>query len=126
ENTAAHDLALRFMGEERHAILFVGYADPQTPGGRLKASSSGRPFLFSRTAGEAVRRCELAEFDLTAHANREDMVDFVGQVAPRTVVLGHGEPEAQAWFETTLRKRFPKMKCLRPDPGETVEPVAYG
>jgi len=126
ENTAAHDLALRFMGEERHAILFVGYADPQTPGGRLKASQPGRPFLFSRTAGEAVRRCELAEFDLTAHANREDMVDFVGQVAPRTVVLGHGEPEAQAWFETTLRKRFPKMKCLRPGPGETAEPLAYG
>ena len=33
ENTAAHDLALRLMADERHAILFVGYADPDTPGG---------------------------------------------------------------------------------------------
>jgi Cft2 family RNA processing exonuclease len=31
ENTAAHDLALRMAGDERHAIFFVGYADPSTP-----------------------------------------------------------------------------------------------
>ncbi len=122
ENTAAHDLALRLMGDPRHAVFFVGYADPETPGGRLKSSRPGQPFLFSRTAGEAVRQCELAEFDLTAHANREDLVEFVSRVMPRAVVLGHGEPEAQAWVESTLRERLPKLKVLRPGPGETVEP----
>src|SRR6267154_6062644 len=38
ENTAAHDLAARMIGDERQAIFFVGYADPETPGGRLKAA----------------------------------------------------------------------------------------
>jgi Cft2 family RNA processing exonuclease len=109
------------MGDERHAILFVGYADPDTPGGRLKASRPGERFFFSRTAGEAVRHCELAEFDLTAHANREDLLDFVSQVSPRAVILGHGEGPARAWFARALGARHPKLRILEPAPGETVE-----
>lgn len=126
ENTSAHDLALRLMGDERHAIFFVGYADPETPGGRLKASRPGERFWFSRTAGDAVRRCELEEFDLTAHANREELVEFVGQVLPRTVVLGHGDPAAQDWIEASIREQFPRIRILRPGPGESVEPLARG
>src|SRR5258706_14280198 len=35
ENTAAHALALRMIGDPSQAIFFVGYTDPDTPGGRL-------------------------------------------------------------------------------------------
>ncbi|HEU5395790.1 MAG TPA: MBL fold metallo-hydrolase, partial [Verrucomicrobiae bacterium] len=38
ENTAAHDLAARMIGDERQSIFFVGYADPDSPAGRLKAA----------------------------------------------------------------------------------------
>jgi Cft2 family RNA processing exonuclease len=121
ENTAAHDLAVRLMGDERHAIFFVGYADPDTPGGRLKAARPGETFLFSATAGEVTRRCEVQDFDLTAHANREDMLEFVGQVSPRVVVLGHGEAPARQWFEEQIRRRHPRMRILQPTPGQTLE-----
>ena len=96
ENTAAHDLAVRMAGDEKHAIFFVGYADPSTPGGRLKAAKDGETFVFSPSAGRVTRKCEIQDFDLTAHANREDLLDFVGQVSPRAVLLGHGEDEARA------------------------------
>jgi len=121
ENTAAHDLALRMAGDERHAIFFVGYADPSTPGGRLKAAPALTPFHFSATGGELTRHCELLEFDLTAHANREELLDFVGQVAPRVVVLGHGEPDARAWFDAQIRERHPRIRVLQPQPGERLE-----
>jgi Cft2 family RNA processing exonuclease len=121
ENTAAHDLAARFFADERHAIFFVGYADPDTPGGRLKASRPGRPFPFSRVFGEVTRRCEVAEFDLTAHANRDELLDFVGAASPRVVILGHGEPDARAWFEKAIHRRHPRIKVFQPGPGEVVE-----
>ena len=70
ENTAAHDLAVRMIGDERQSIFFVGYADPDTPGGRLKAAKPGETFVFSPGAGRVTRRCEVLDFDLTAHANR--------------------------------------------------------
>ena len=121
ENTAAHDMAIRLMGDERNGIFFVGYADPDTPGGRLKVSKKDEPFLFSAKGGEQVRRCELKDFNLTAHANREDLIEFVGQVEPRTVLLVHGEENSRQWMEEEIRRRFPSVRVVQTKPGETVE-----
>jgi Cft2 family RNA processing exonuclease len=121
ENTAAHDLALRMMADPNQAIFFVGYADPDTPGGRLKTATQGQTFLFSASAGEVTRLCEIGEFDLTAHANRNDLLDMVGRIEPRTVLLGHGEADSRNWFEANIRERYPKIKVIQPKPGESVE-----
>ncbi len=121
ENTAAHDLALRMMGDERMAIFFVGYADPDTPAGRLRAAKQGETFLFSAGGGEVTRKCEVDEFDLTAHANREDLMNFVGQVDPRTILLGHGDQDSREWFEDQIRTRHPKIQIIQPGPGKVVE-----
>jgi Cft2 family RNA processing exonuclease len=121
EHTAAHDLALRMIGDERHAIFFVGYADPGAPGGRLKASRPGEAFLLSPTGGEVTRRCEMQDFDLTAHANRSDLLDFVGVVEPRAVLLSHGEEDSRKWFAEQIRARHPRIKIVEPKPGEAVE-----
>lgn len=121
ENTAAHDLAARMIEDPKQAIFFVGYADPETPGGRLKAAQPGVPFVFSASAGQLTRQCEIQDYDLTAHANRDNLLDFVGQVAPRAVLLGHGDDDSRAWFEEQIRARHPKMKIIQPGPGKTVE-----
>lgn len=120
ENTAAHDLALRMIGDERQSVFFVGYADPDTPGGRLKASRPGETFVFSPGGGRVTRQCDVQDFDLTAHANREDLLDFVGQVSPRAVLLGHGGEESRQWFEEQIRARHPKIKIIQPEPGKSV------
>jgi Cft2 family RNA processing exonuclease len=121
ENTASHDLAARMIGDARQAIFFVGYADPDTPGGRLKASQPEETFLFSPLAGKVTRRCEIQDFDLTAHANREELVDFVGQVNPHTVLLGHGDDAARQWVEDQIHQRYPKIKVFQLAPGQAVE-----
>jgi len=121
ENTAAHDLAVRMLGDEKQAIFFVGYADPETPGGRLKGAKQGEKFLFSGTGGEVTRKCEVQEFDLTAHANREDLLAFVSKVNPRTVILGHGDDPSRKWMEQQIRARHPKMKVIHPQPGQVME-----
>jgi Cft2 family RNA processing exonuclease len=121
ENTAAHRLALRMIGDEQQSIFFVGYTDPDTPGGRLRAAKPGETFVFSPSGGEVTRRCHIEEFDLTAHANREELLDFVGQVEPRAVLLGHGEDSSRNWFEQQIRARYPKINVLQPKPGQTLQ-----
>jgi len=121
EHTAAHDLAMRMIGDERQAIFFVGYADPDTPGGRLKAAQPGQTFVFSGSVGEVTRRCEVESFDLTAHANRDQLLDFVGQVEPRVILLGHGDEDSRLWFEEQIRARHPKITVIQPKPGDRVE-----
>ena len=121
EKTAAHDLALRMVEDEQQAIFFVGYADPDTPGGRLKAAAHGQTFFFSPSGGELVKKCEVEEFDLTAHANRDELLEFIDQVSPKTVFLGHGDGDSRLWFEQQIRQRFPKMQIIQPVPGQAFE-----
>ncbi len=76
--------------------------------------------MFSPSAGRVTRHCEVQDFDLTAHANREDLLDFVGRVSPRAILLGHGSDDSRAWFEEQIRPRHPKIKILQPQPGHPV------
>jgi Cft2 family RNA processing exonuclease len=120
ENTAAHDLAKRMIGDERQSIFFVGYADPDSPAGRLKAAQPGETFVFSPSGGRVTKKCDVRDFDLTAHANREELLDFVGEVSPRAILLGHGDAISRAWFEEKIRERWPKIKIFQPQPGKVV------
>ena len=121
ENTAAHDLAARMIGDERQSIFFVGYADPDSPAGRLKAAKRGETFVFSPSAGRVTKNCDMRDFDLTAHANRGDLLEFIGQVAPRAILLGHGDEDSRAWFEEQIRSRWPKIKVIQPQSGKIVK-----
>ncbi len=123
ENTAAHDLAVRMAGDEKQSIFFVGYADPDSPAGRLKTAKRGETFEFSPGGGRLTRNCDLEDFDLTAHANRSELLEFVGRVSPRAVLLGHGDDAARGWFEAEIRERWPNMKIYQPQPGRAVAGV---
>jgi len=121
EHTLAHELAVRMAPVERHSIHFVGYAAPDTPAGKLRAATRGEAFHFSESGGELTRHCEMNCFDLSAHADRDELVDFTVHLNPRTILLGHGEPEARDWMEQTLRARLPKLIIHQPAPGEALE-----
>ena len=123
ENTAAHELAIRMAGDEKQSIFFVGYADPDSPAGRLKMAKRGEAFEFSPSGGRLTRNCDLEDFDLTAHANRNELLEFVGRVAPRAVLLGHGDDAARGWFEAEIRERWPNMKIYQPQPGRALTGV---
>jgi Cft2 family RNA processing exonuclease len=120
ENTAAHDLAKRMIGDEKQSIFFVGYADPDSPAGHLKAAKQGETFVFSPSAGRVTKKCDVQDFDLTAHANREDLMELVAQVSPRAILLGHGDEVARNWFEEQIRTRWPKIKVFQPQPAKMV------
>ena len=121
ENTTAYDLAKRMVEQPAHGIFFVGYADPETPGGRLKAAAPGELFHYCDTTGNLAKRCDVRDFDFTAHANREDLLELVGQVAPHTLILGHGDDPAREWFKAEVGRRWPSIGILVPEPGQPVE-----
>jgi Cft2 family RNA processing exonuclease len=63
----------------------------------------------------------MQDFDLTAHANRNELLGFVGEVSPRAILLGHGDDVARNWFEEQIRERWPKIKIFQPQPGKRVQ-----
>jgi Cft2 family RNA processing exonuclease len=116
EKTPSYTVASCLLGGAKNAICFVGYADPDTPGGQLQAARSGEDFLFAAANVKVRIRAHVEKFELSGHADREELLDFAVQCRPRSIVLTHGDPPARAWFAEQLQARLPKAKVLDPVP----------
>lgn len=119
-HTMSHTMAQRFVTEERHSIFFVGYVDPDSPAGKLKAAGRGGRADFGGDVGEIDIGCRVESFDLTSHCNREHMADYVARLSPRNVLLVHGDSSSLAWFQQELKSRLPNSRIIIPPSGETL------
>ena len=119
ENTPSYTLASCLAGHARNAICFVGYCDPETPGGELLATPHGHDFLFDAVNVKTKVRCQIERFHLSGHANREELLDFAVRCQPRSLVLYHGDPPAREWFAGQFSALLPKTKVFNPVPLQT-------
>jgi Cft2 family RNA processing exonuclease len=109
------------LGNARNTIGFVGYCDPETPGGELLASAPGDTFLFKTANVKTKIKARVERFELSGHADREELVQFAVQTEARSVVLTHGDPAARAWFMTQLKAQMPNSTILDPVPLQTYQ-----
>jgi Cft2 family RNA processing exonuclease len=121
ERTLSNVFAEKFLNDDRHSIFFVGYCDPDSPAGRLRATPRGHSVRMNNEAGDQPVLCRVEHFDFTAHAQREDLLNYILKVNPRACVLVHGDRPALDWFKTTLGERAPRMNVMIPPPGQAVE-----
>ena len=98
ENTPSYACAAALIEDSRSAICFVGYCDPDTPGGKLMAAAHGETFSFDALPYNARIRAKIQKFDLSGHADREALLDFALKCDPRAIVLTHGDPDSRDWF----------------------------
>jgi Cft2 family RNA processing exonuclease len=122
EHTVSNRFARRILSEPDHALLFVGYADSETPGGKiLAAGQGGRVQLSEGHAHETLIQCQVGRFDFSGHSPREQIADYAVSRDPETVILVHGDEPARAWFQKELQPRLPKSQIVIPQPGEIVD-----
>jgi Cft2 family RNA processing exonuclease len=116
ERTPSYTLASGLLGGARNTIGFVGYCDPDTPGGHLLASRPGDDFVFEAIHVKAKVKARIERFELSGHADREELLEFAVQTEARSIVLTHGDPAARAWFAEQLKTKMPKTRVLDPVP----------
>ncbi len=121
ERTPSYVLASGLTGHERNTIGFVGYCDPETPGGKLLATKHGDPFLFETVNVKTKVKARVERFELSGHADRDELLQFATQMEPRSIVLTHGEANARAWFNEQLQAKLPKTKIIDPVPLQTYQ-----
>ncbi len=121
EKTLSNQLATRFLHDPKQAIFFVGYADPNSPGGKLKAAKRAEALQLDPELPAQPLACRVEEFDFSAHSPREPLLDYVVRTAPKTVVLAHGGAESMAWFEGEIRRALPETRVVIPEPGQAYE-----
>lgn len=120
EHTLSNTLAHRFLNRPENGIFFVGYTDPDSPAGHLRRTPIGDEVVLNRMEGPIKVRAQVRHFDFTAHALREDLLDYIVKLNPRCCVLVHGDEPALAWFAESLAEKAPQMRVIIPPPGQSV------
>jgi len=118
ERTPSYTLASGLLGHHRNTIGFVGYCDPDTPGGQLMLAKPGDDFLFAAANVKAKVKARVERFQLSGHADREELLEYAVQTQARSIVLTHGDPGARAWFAEQLAIQMPQTKVIDPVPLE--------
>jgi Cft2 family RNA processing exonuclease len=116
ERTPSYTIASGLLGHSRNTIGFVGYCDPETPGGALLAAAPGSTFVFETAHVKTKVKARIDRFELSGHADREELLEFAVQTGARSIVLTHGDPAARAWFLQQLSAQIPGAKVLDPVP----------
>ncbi len=120
-NTPSYATAAALIEHRANAIFFVGYADPDSPAGRLLSCRKNEDFAFPELSYVGKTNCRIEKFDLSAHANRDEILNFILQKDPRSLILTHGSEEARDWFMYEILDMSPKTQVIIPQVGETLE-----
>jgi Cft2 family RNA processing exonuclease len=119
--TLSNVFARRLIENPQHSIFFVGYASPESPAGLLReARGDGKVALDPDKPAQRVR-CNIEQFQFSAHATREGLVDYAKKLSPRKIVLVHGDPPAVEWMRATLSVELPGAQVFVPAPGVELE-----
>ena len=119
ENTVSNVFARQGLLEnERNGLFFVGYADPETPGGRIRQARPGDKVLLDPAFPEVPLRCEMRVFDFSGHSTRDAIFDYIAKVRPKKAFLVHGDDDAVEWFRHEIERRLPGTQPVVPIPGE--------
>jgi Cft2 family RNA processing exonuclease len=121
EKTLSNVIARQFLAHPQHSIFFVGYADPESPGGRLRAAKPGDLITLGPDHPPEPVKCHVETFNFSAHASRETIVAYVQRVRPRKLILIHGEPVSIQWLAQTIRAALPETEVIVPEPGKGLE-----
>jgi Cft2 family RNA processing exonuclease len=120
ENTPSCGAAAALLGSHQNTICFVGYCDPDTPGGKLLEIRQGEKFLFKAAGKSVPALARIEKFDLSSHADREDLLEYALARHPRAIVLSHGDQPARDWFAGNINALEPACKVVDPVPLQSV------
>jgi len=119
--TLSNVFARRIIENPQHSIFFVGYANPESPAGLLRDAGRGREVALDPDKSPQRIRCNIEQFQFSAHATRESLVAYAKKISPKKILLVHGDPPAVEWMRATLSKEIPGSEVIVPTPGVEVE-----
>ncbi|MGB8341884.1 MAG: MBL fold metallo-hydrolase [Chthoniobacterales bacterium] len=119
--TLSNIFARRIIDRPEHSIFFVGYADPESPAGVLRRSQPNELLSLDEDESAQSLRCQVKAFQFSAHASRESIIEYIRKVAPKKVVLVHGDVPAVEWMRAATAAALPETEIIVPTPGVEIE-----
>jgi hypothetical protein len=106
--------ATTMANHEQDCILFSGYQDEESPGYALLNAKRGDALRIGDQP--VLLQCQVARYNLSGHADGEQILHVIQKVQPGHVILVHGVPEALG----SLAGKISKREVLIPKVGEMI------
>jgi Cft2 family RNA processing exonuclease len=119
--TLSNVFARRIIENPHHSIFFVGYANPDSPAGLLRDTGTGGEVALDPDKPPQCVRCNIEQFQFSAHATRESLIAYTKKISPKRILLVHGDPSAVEWMRGILSKELPSSEVIVPPPGVELE-----
>ena len=103
--TLSNVFARRILENPQHSIFFVGYANPESPAGLLRDAGTGGEVALDPDKPPQRIRCNIEQFQFSAHATRESLVAYARKISPKKILLVHGDPPAVEWMRADIIER---------------------
>lgn len=121
ENTLSNIFTRRILESPHQSLFFVGYADPDSPAGQIRRAVTDQEITLDSKLPPLKLRCQRQEFNFSAHASRETLLNYAVQLRPKIVVLVHGSEPATTWFRRSLSDRLPGTRVMISEPGQPID-----
>ena len=119
--TLSNIFARRIIERPEHSIFFVGYADPESPAGVLRSARPNELVSLDEDEPAQPLRCQVDQFQFSAHASRESILDYIRKVGPKKLVVVHGDVPAVEWVRGSAAAALPTTEVIVPPPGVEIE-----
>lgn len=119
EGSPSYQLAQRWMTMRNFGIGVMGYQDSSTPGYALLHSE--RDVEFTMANKTVTRACELERFRFSAHARRDELLDYIFATKPKHLFLVHGDPAATESMRSAVEANFPDINITIPQHGKAYQ-----
>ncbi len=121
EKTPSYLAASALIAHKDNAVFFVGYCDQDTAGGKLLQTKQGEDYTFPDLFYTAKLNARLDRFDLSSHADREELLNFILEKDPRCLILTHGSEDSRYYFMDEMIDISPKTQVIIPELSEFTE-----
>ncbi len=117
--------AKHLASDPANLIAISGYQAEGTPGRALEGLKTAEGFaegVWKLDDGTSVlAECRVERYSLSAHADSDQLTEFVGKVQPRELFLVHGDDSVNARKELakSIREKCPNVAVKLPKNGRT-------
>ena len=102
--------------EAKNCVIIPGYCSPGTVGNRIL---NGEKKI--EIDGENIDvKCEVYYMSFSAHADQKGLLQLINNIAPKNLMLVHGDLEAMKKFKETCQSQIPSKKIIMPENKENV------
>lgn len=120
ENTLSNLFGRRILADPQQSLFFVGYSDPESPAGRIRAAKTGDTIVLDPKQPPIKLLCHIEEYNFSAHSSRETLLNYAISLRPKKILLVHGERSAVEWFQFQLYRELPNTEVIIPEPGKKI------